>query len=555
MKKINFKVILGLIVTTLLLSACGKSGGLYDDSGQTYRVATSSDMNTLDTVLATDTVSFTIYNQVFEGLYTLNGKDEAIPGIAKGDPKESNNGKTLTIKLRKNAKWSNGDPVTAHDFVFAWRKAVDPKTASEYAYIMYDIKNAEDINLGKHGKKPKDLGIKALDDYTLKIDLTKPIPYFKQMLAFGTFMPQNEKAVKKYGDKYGTTAEKVVYNGPFKVSKWAVEDKIVLTKNDNYWDKKSVKLDRVNYKILKDTQAGASLYDTNSVDSAGITSEQVDKYKDNPGLFKRLIASTFFLKMNEKQQPEFKNKDMRLAIAQSVNKKDYVNEVLGTGAKPFDGFTARDTVKTPEGKDYASTVKSPLKFNPKEAKQHLNKAKKALGKDKFTFTLNTEDTPDSKISAEFIKSQIESNLPGVTVKIKQLPFKQRVEAELSMNYSMSLSGWGPDYPDPTTFLDTMTTGNAQNNTGWGSKEYDNLLEKANEELLQKPKERFATMRQAEELFLNDAPVAPIYQKGTATLRNPQVKGIEYHQIGGDYSLKHVYIDKSIDRETGKKKDN
>lgn len=155
MKKINFKVILGLIVTTLLLSACGKSGGLYDDSGQTYRVATSSDMNTLDTVLATDTVSFTIYNQVFEGLYTLNGKDEAIPGIAKGDPKESNNGKTLTIKLRKNAKWSNGDPVTAHDFVFAWRKAVDPKTASEYAYIMYDIKNAEDINLGKHGKNQR----------------------------------------------------------------------------------------------------------------------------------------------------------------------------------------------------------------------------------------------------------------------------------------------------------------------------------------------------------------------------------------------------------------
>ena len=165
---------------------------------------------------------------------------------------------------------------------------------------------------------------------------------------------------------------------------------------------------------------------------------------------------------------------MRYAIAQSVNKEDYVNDVLGTGAKPFDGFTAKGTAKTPDGKDYAETVKSPLTYNPKEAKT-LRKAKKALGKDKFTFTLNTEDTPDSKISAEFIKSQIENNLPGVTVKVKQLPFKQRLQAELTMNYSMSLSVWGPDYPDPMTFLDTMTTGNAQNNTNWSSKEYDNLL--------------------------------------------------------------------------------
>ena len=555
MKKINFKVILGLIVTTLLLSACGKSGGLYDDSGQTYRVATSSDMNTLDTVLATDTVSFTIYNQVFEGLYTLNGKDEAIPGIAKGDPKESNNGKTLTIKLRKNAKWSNGDPVTAHDFVFAWRKAVDPKTASEYAYIMYDIKNAEDINLGKHGKKPKDLGIKALDDYTLKIDLTKPIPYFKQMLAFGTFMPQNEKAVKKYGDKYGTTAEKVVYNGPFKVSKWAVEDKIMLTKNDNYWDKKAVKLDRVNYKILKDTQAGASLYDTNSVDSAGITSEQVDKYKGSKELNYRLTAATFYIKMNEKTVPEFKNKNLRLAIAQAINKKGYVKTVLNDGSLASNNFTGIGTAKTPDGKDFASTVESPLKYNPKVAKQNWEKAKKELGKKEFAFTMNTQDTPAAKIAAEYIKSQIESNLPGVTLKIKQMPFKQKTTLELANNYEATYSGWSPDYPDPTAFLETMTKDNAQNNTDWDNKEYNRLLKESNSSLLRETEKRNEALQRAESILLHDAPVAPVYQKGEAHLTNPQVKGLQYHKIGPDTTLKHVYIDKSIDRETGKKKDN
>lgn len=551
MKKKLISLAMMLAAAALILSGCSQGGGIYDDKGQVYRSVLSQDMSTLDTVLATDTVSFNVYNQVYEGLYSLDEKDQAIPAIAKKMPKKSNGGKTLTIEMRKDAKWSNGDPVTANDFVFAWKKALKPETASEYAYIMYDLKNAQKINEGK--MSPDKLGVKALDKHTLQIELTKPLPYFDQMLAFGTYMPQNEKVAKKYGKKYGTTADKAVYNGPFELTDWKVEDKILMKKNDKYWDKKAVKLDKISFKVLKDQQAGASLYDTGSVDNTGITSEQVEKYKDSPALFKRLKASTFFLKLNEKEQKEFKNKDMRYAVAQSINKKAYVDNVLGDGSKPFDGFTAKKTALLPDGKDYATTVKSPLKFNPKEAKAHLEKAKKALGKDEFTFTLNTEDTPSSKISAQFIKSQIEKNLPGVTVNIKQLPFKQRVTAELTMNYSMSLSGWGPDYPDPMTFLDTMTTGNAQNNTNWSSKEYDNMLKEANSSLLKQPEKRIDKLREAEELMLGEAPVAPIYQQGAASLRNPQLKGIVYHQIGGETTLKHAYIDKSIDRETGKKK--
>ena len=168
--------------------------------------------------------------------------------------------------------------------------------------------------------------------------------------------------------------------------------------------------------------------------------------------------------------------------------------------------------------------------------------------------MNTDDGADKKVAAEFIKSQVEKNLPGVTLKIKQLPFKQRVDQEHSETFEASLSGWGPDYPDPLTYLSIMTTGNASNNTGWGSKEYDKLVKDANGKLLTKPEERNAAMKKAEELMLNDAPVAPVYQKGEAHLTNPQVKGLIYHQIGGDTSLKHVKIDKTIDRENGQKKD-
>ncbi len=551
-KQHRFKLLITSILSVLVLAACGNNGGIYSDEGQVFRKVIPQDMSSLDTAKVTDTVSFDKYNQVYEGLYTLDGNDNAQPGVAKGQPKISDDGKTWTIELRKNAKWSNGDPVTAHDFVFAWRRVLDPDTASEYAYIMYDLKNAEQINMGK--KKTSELGVKALDDYTLQFELEKPIPYYKEMLAFGTFLPQNEKVVKKFGDRYGTTAEKAVYNGPFKVKQWAVEDKILLVKNDKYWDKDVVKLDKINYKVLKDGQAGASLYDTESVDDTTISSEQVDKYKDSPALKKRLLASTFYLKLNQGKVPALKNKDMRLALAQAINKDEYVDSVLNNGSQPTDGFTAKATAKDPNGKDYSDQINSPLKYNPDEAKAHFEKAKKALGQKEFTFTVNTEDTPGSKISAEFIKAQIEKNLPGVTIKIQQLPFKQRIAREQSENYDISISGWGPDYPDAMTFLNIMTTGNASNNTGWSNKEYDQKIKDANGPLLNDVKKRNQTLVDAEMILLNEAPIAPIYQKGEAHLTNPQVKNLQYHNIGGDTSLKYVYIDKSIDRETGKKKE-
>ncbi|MEJ7219644.1 peptide ABC transporter substrate-binding protein [Staphylococcus gallinarum] len=546
------KLFIVLLALTVITAGCSSAEGVYSDKGQVFRKVLPQDISSLDTALATDTVSFDLYNQIYEGLYTLDKDDKAVPGVAKSMPKKSDGGKTLTIKLRKNAKWSNGDPVTAQDFVYAWRRVVNPNTASEYAYIMYDIKNAEEINMGK--KKVDQLGVKALDDYTLQVKLTKPIPYINEMLAFATFMPQNEKIVKKYGEQYGTTAQKTVYNGPFKLNDWKVEDKLQLSKNKDYWDKKAVHLDRVNYKVLKDQQAGASLFDTGSVDDTVITADQVDKYKDNPGLKKRLLASTFYIKLNQKNVPEFKNKNLRLAISQAIDKEGYVNSVKNNGSTGMDGFTSKMTAKTPDGKDFSETIDSPLTYNPKAAKAHLEKAKKELGVNQITFTMNTEDTADAKVSAEFIKSQVEKNLPGVTLKIKQLPFKQRINQEHAETFEASLSGWGPDYPDPLTYLSIMTTGNASNNTGWGNKEYDKLVKDANGKLLTKPDERNAAMKKAEELMLNDAPVAPIYQKGEAHLTNPQVTGLIYHQIGGDTTLKHVKIDKSIDRETGKKKD-
>ena len=546
-----FRTTIILVISILILSSCSQNKGMYSDEGQVFRKVIPQDMTTLDTAMITDSVSNDIAEQAFEGLFSLDKNDKATLAIAKNMPKKSKDGKTLIFDLKENAKWSNGDDVTANDFVYAWRKVVNPKTGSEYAYIMTDIKNADDINAGK--KPVESLGIKAINKHKLEIQLNRPIPYINELLTLSTFYPQNEKISKKYGEKYGTKVEKTVFNGPFKVDKWKHEDKILLSKNNNYWDKKNVKLEKVNYKVLKDKQVGASLYETGSIDDTLITADQVNKYKDSPALKKRISSGNFYIKLNQKKVKEFSNKILRLAIARSINKQGYVDAVKNDGSSPSNTLTAKGVAKVEGDKDYTSTINSPLDFNPKLANENWQKAKKELKIEKFTFTMNTEDTPDAKISAEYIKSQVEKNLPGITLKIKQLPFKQRIALETKMNYEASLSGWGADYSDPTSYLGTMTKDNPQNNTGWNNTSFDNSYNEVNGKLLKYIDKRNETMKNMEELLVSDAPIAPIYQKGEAHLTNPQVKGLIYHVVGPDTTLKNVYIDKSVDRNTGKKK--
>lgn len=540
MKISKLKYLFLIFVFVLILSGCSKEG-IYSDKGQVFRKVIPQDMSTLDTTLITDAVSADISNQVFEGLFTLDKNDKAKLALAKELPKKSNGDKTLTFKLRNDAKWSNGDPVTAADFVYAWRKLVNPKTGSEYAFIMSDIENADSISAGK--LPVEKLGVKALSKYELEIKLKRPIPYINELLALSNFYPQNEKVAKKFGEKYGLKPQNTVYNGPFKVDTWRAEDKILLSKNNFYWDKKNVKLDKVNYKILKDKQAGASLFETGSVDDTLILADQVKKYESSRSLQKRITSGNFFIKFNQKKVKEFKNRDLRMAIALAIDKKGYVEAVKNDGSIYSDTFTAKGVAKLGNGDDYVSSINSPLKYNKKEALKYWEKAKKELNIKNFTFSMNTEDTPDSKISAEYIKAQIEKNLPGVKMKIRQLPFKQRLSEEFKMTYEASLTGWAADYPDPTTYLSTMTKDNPQNNTDWSNKKYDDYLGEINRKLLANVSKRNNRMKEDEELLLKDVPLAPIYQKGEAHLTNPKVKGLQYHVVGPDTTLKYVYIDK------------
>lgn len=542
-----------LVAAVLTLAACSGGGSKKDDSGgkggvksekseNVLNLTLTSDIPTMDSSLATDQVSFINFNQTLEGLYVLNKDDEPEPGVAKGDPEKSDDGKTWTIKLRDDAKWSNGDPVTAHDFVYAWQRTVDPDTAAEYAYMFENIENASEITSGD--KKPEELGVKAIDDQTLEIKLEKDVPWMQSLFAFGSFMPQNEKFVEKQGKKFGTTADTTLSNGPFKMTQWKTEDSWKLEPNDKYWDKDKVKLKEVNYKVVKETQTAINLYQTGKLDMVDLDASNVSKYKDREDFAPELNSSNYFFRINNTKNKDLKNENLRKAFAKAIDKKEYVNSLLNNGSVPSDKLMVKDFVKDEDGKDYIDGVKSPLNYDKEEAKKLLEEAKKETGKDSFDIELLTYDKDESKKAAEFVKEQVEKNLPGVTLKIKQQPFKQKLSLESKGDYDISFAGWSPDYPDATTFLDLFKKDSPHNQTGYSNDDYDKALEEANtDEMLKEEnsEKRTKMLQDAESKFLESASIGPLYQQGLARLRQPYVKNWHQHKFGGDYSLKEVEI--------------
>ncbi|EOV9529018.1 peptide ABC transporter substrate-binding protein [Bacillus cytotoxicus] len=517
-----------------------KSGGKLA-AKQVLNLTEPQEIPSMDSSKATDQVSFLVMNNVMEGLYRLGKDNKVTPGVAESY-KKSDDGKKYTFTLNKNAKWSNGDPVTAKDFVFAWKRALDPNTAAEYAYIMYDLKNAKAIN---EGKAPLDtLGVKAVDDYTLEVELENPIPYFVELTSFGTFYPLNEKFVKEKGDKFGLEADTTLYNGPFTLSEWQHEEGWKLKKNEQYWDNKTVKLEEINFNVVKETGTRVNLYESGQIDRAEISSEFVDKYKSSPDFLTEETSSVFFLRLNQKRGGKdtvFTNKDLRLAIAMAYDKKGLTNVILNDGSKPADYFVPKEFAKGPDGKDFRKENGNILKTDVKKAKEHWEKAKKELGKDAITVELLNYDTESSKKIGEYLKGELEKNLPGLTVNLKNQPFKQKLKLETDQNYELSFAGWGPDYLDPMTFIDMFITNGAHNQSGYSNSKYDKLVEQGKGELLTKTKERWDGLLKAEKMLLEDAAIAPLFQEGKGIIQKQKVKGIVRHPVGGDYSYKWAYI--------------
>lgn len=545
MKK-RYIISLILVASMFVLAACGGGKDTASDASdkQVLRVIESTEIPLMDTSLATDGVSFTAMNQVFEGLYTLDSKDQIIPAAAEAMPQISKDQKTYTIKIRDNAKWSDGSDLTADDFIYAWRKVVNPKSGAQYSFLYRDVvANASDIIDGK--KDPKELGVKALDDKTIEIQLTQAVPYFNSLLTFGPFYPQKEAYVSKEGKDFAKDSDHLLYNGPFTMSDWSGTSKSwSFIKNDNYWDKKNVKLDRIDVQVAKEPGSAVNLYNTGKVDRAPLTGDYASQYKDNKEFVAEPDSYVYWLKFNQKQS-DVANVELRKAIAKAINKEALADTVIANGAVPINGEIPNGFAQNPKtGKDFREDSGDHLTYNVAEAKEHFAKAKQQLGKNEITLELVGDDQEFAKKTLEFIQSELETNLDGLKINLKTVPYKNRLALDKAQDYTVQLSRWAPAYKDPMTYIASWQTDNNYNNMSYSSPAYDKLTTDISTTLATNPEARWQAMLQTEKVLLDDdAAIAPLYQNATAVLEKPYVKGVVKHLFGAPYSFRWAYLEK------------
>ncbi|AWC28368.1 peptide ABC transporter substrate-binding protein [Bacillus cytotoxicus] len=544
MKKKTKRVAVLSLTLSLVLTACGQKQETTTNKDekkvatkQILNIVETGEISTLDSSIATDGFSYAALNNVMEGLYMPGPGNKPVPGAAESYTL-SEDGKTYIFKLR-HSNWSNGDPVTAHDFEYAWKRAINPETASEYAHIMFDIKNAEKVN--KKALPLDSFGVKALDDKTLEVQLEHPVPYFLGLMGFATFYPQNQKVVEAQGTNYGLEAANAVYNGPFVLNEWKHDTSYKMTKNPNYWDHKNVKLQEINVNIVKDTSAAVNLFESKQVDRITINSEFVDKYQNDPSLKKMARPSVTFFRLNQKN-PLLANKNARKAISLSFDKKGITTTILNNGSIPANAFIPKGFVKGPDNKDFRSTSNVKVETSIKEAKKQWETAKKETNLQNVSLSIiSTDESNDKKIS-EYLKGELEKNLPGLKITLNPLPVKAFLEREGNGDFEISLSTWGPDYPDPTTFLNMFVTDGPFNKMNYSNKQYDELMEKASSSLTTDLPARWKAFQDAEKILVeDDAAIAPIFQAGLIYLERPSVKGVVVRPFAGIYSYKWAYI--------------
>jgi len=534
------KFLMIFVFSVVTLTACS---GDSESSGKVLKVAKDVELASMDQHIATDGLSFEVIAATIEGLYTLDADGNAIPAIAKSYD-VSEDGLVYTFHLREDAKWSNGEPVTANDFVYAWRRLVDPNTASEYAFIMdvAGVVNAASVNAGEASLE--ELGVNAVDDYTLEVTLALPVPFFLQLMTFPSFFPMNEAFVTEKGADYAQTPEGLLANGPFKMTEWTQGHSFKVEKNDSYYDKDNVNIDGIEYKIMKDAQTAALEFESGNLDVVRLTGEIVDLYKENEAFTLIHEGYLWYIAPNEEVE-ELQNVNLRQALGRAVNKEQLTETVLNDGSTVANFIVPVTLATGPDGKDFRETSANDyMTYDVEVAQEYWEKAKAELGIETLTLELLFEDTDSMKKCAEFIQSELQTNLPGLTIELKSQPKKNRLELMRAGDYQLGITRWGPDYADPTTYLDMFITGSSNNYPNYSNEEYDALMNRIGKgDLVYDIEARWEAMKEAEELLIaRDAAALPMYQQGNTYLIDQQVKGIETHSVGVPFIYKNVTIE-------------
>ena len=542
----------------LSLVACGGGGDSSAPAGSTagggsstaaettgskvLNVMVEVEVASLDPQLATDGTSFEVIADYTDGLMQMDAEGAAVPAIAESY-EVSEDGCTYTFHLRDDAVWSNGDPVTANDFVFAWQRAADPATASEYSYMTSDIaqiKNAAEIIAGEKDKS--ELGVTAVDDKTLQVELNVPVPYFLSLMYFPTFYPVNQAFYESLEEgTFGTSPETVLSNGAFILDSYEPAAlSFSLVKNPDYYDADSIQLDGLNYQVIKDSQQAFMSYQNGDLDIVKLSGDQVDQVQGDPELSVQGAGYLWYLTLNMAEVPALANQNMRLALTHAIDRVAIVEDVVKDGSLATYTAVPPQFATGPDGSDFSAdqTMFSDVcSDDPTKAAEYFEAAKQELGTDTFTFDLLVEDTTESQNVAAVTQEQNQTNLPGVTVSITVEPKKQRVEDIQDGNYEVCLTRWGPDYADPMTYLNMWITDNNNNYGKWSNPDYDQIIADCTTgQYVSDAAARWQAMYDAEKIIMDEAVIVPVYTKADANMIKSNVTGIEFHPV----ALNRVY---------------
>ena len=538
MKKLLSMVLCAMMALTL--AGCGGSGG----DSSTYTFSSELDIKNLDSSDADDGCSFTAMHAVIDGLMKTDKKGNIINGVASSS-EVSDDGLTHTYKIRKDAKWANGDPVTANDFVYAWHRIFQKK--GQYYYMFCDgiasivgaqemsdkIDNEEDITDADLDA----MGVKAVDDKTLEVTTTTRVSFFDELMSFPCFYPINEKFCEKQGDKYGKSAKTILGNGAFTMTNWEPGSVAEFEKNDKYYDAKTVKIDKLVMKLVQDPKVAAQAFEAGETDFAPINSDLVDKYKKDDS-FKQINEGYLFYISVNFQNSDLANLNVRKAISLAINRKDLCENVLKDGSQVAGGFIPSGLATSPDGVDFRKGSGNFTSYDKKKAQESLGEGLKELGKDQITLriTYGTDESP-MDVFATYLQNAL-SKLDGIKVEMVATTKQDRIyNKQKNGDYDLATTRWGPDYGDPTTYLTMGISTNGNNYGKYTNSELDALMDKvANESDVNT---RWQEMIDAEKIMMDDLCYIPVFEKGTATLQNKDVKGLVIRPVGVPYTFQYV----------------
>lgn len=523
------------IIMVLVLAACTANDeagedeqdeGVQSEEGsgeKVLRMNNGTEPTSMNPPIGFDASSWNVLNNVMEGLTRLGQDDQPQEAMAESW-EVSEDGLTYTFNIREDANWSNGEPVTAEDFVYAWTYMLEPETASPAAFLAYFIEGAEAFNAGEGSAE--DLGLAAVDEKTFEVTLSQPTGAFLNIISNPSFFPVH-KATAEENPEWFASADTFVANGPFMLESWTPDSEIVMAKNEEYWDADTVKLDKVHWAMVSDTNTEYQMFESGDLDMTEIPADSAEELIDSENVVIEDQAGLAFYRFNVEEEP-FQNKKIRQAIGKAVNQQELVDYVTKMGEVPATGFVSPG-FEDAEGNDFRETNGDLQTFDAEEAKTLLEEGMEEEGYDELpTITLTYSNTESNRIVAEAIQQMVSQNI-GVEMELSASESNVFLDEQRALQHQLSRSSFLHDYADPVNALESFVTGSSMNRTGWSNEEYDQLIADAKAETDEQA--RYELLYEAEKLLMEEAPIFTLHYYNQVYLYADSISDVVRHPVG------------------------